>query len=311
MPKTTEQMKATTNEMNTTMGGMYANMETLLELSRSKEAEATRAEKFEAVLSKKKDIGEKITSAAVFYKSFEFQLATLKEKSRLADRMDGFRLDAVNEFTRRMSDLYRKIKPAKMSPTKDRNNDNAFYAFAAALHMNHHFQEQISHDNNLKTVSFLDIIQDALRKERDGEYLKEYEDVLLTGMNREMIVELLKARVDIAAAIAFSYMTDKREMGIKAKGKGLLFKLSGGRLGSIQVPMTLNEANESTRRSTIQTLDAAIKVKRFLGEIGVEKELEKYLRSAYQNLTFSGSDDQTQGNKELNEIEFLVKEILD
>ncbi len=311
MPKTTEQMKATTNEMNSTMGGMYANMETLLELSRSKEAEATRAEKFEAVLSKKKGIGEKITSAAVYFKSYEYQLATLKESSRLSHKMDSFRLDAVNEFTRRMCDLYKKINPNKMSPTKDKNLDNAFYAFAAALHMNHHFQEQIAEDNHFQTVSFLDIIKEALRKEQYGERLKEHEDILLTGLNREMVIELLKARVDILAGIAFSYMTDKREMGIKAKGKGLLFKLSGGRLGSIKVPMTLDEANDSTRRTTIKTLDAALKMKRFLGEIGVEKDLEKYLRSGYGNLSFTGSEDQAQDNKEINEIEMMVKEILE
>lgn len=305
MPKTTEQMKATTNEMNGTMGGMYANMETLLELSRSKEAEATRAEKFDAVLSKKKDIGDKITSAAVYFKSYEYQLATLKETSRLSHKMDSFRLDAVNEFTRRMSDLYKKIKPEKMSPTKDRNLDNAFYAFAAALHMNHHFQENMAEDHNFSTISFLDIVKEALRKERDGEYLKEYEDVLLTGINREMVIELLKARVDILAGIAFSYMTDKREMGIKAKGKGLLFKLSGGKLGSIKVPMTLDDANDSTRRMTIKTLDAAIKTKRFLSDIGVEKELEKYLRSGYSNLAFS------EDNKDNGEIELMVKEILE
>lgn len=305
MPKTTEQMKATTNEMNGTMGGMYANMETLLELSRSKEAEATRAEKFDAVLSKKKDIGDKITSAAVYFKSYEYQLATLKETSRLSHKMDSFRLDAVNEFTRRMSDLYKKIKPEKMSPTKDRNLDNAFYAFAAALHMNHHFQENMAEDHNFNTISFLDIVKEALRKERDGEYLKESEDVLLTGINREMVIELLKARVDILAGIAFSYMTDKREMGIKAKGKGLLFKLSGGKLGSIKVPMTLDDANDSTRRMTIKTLDAAIKTKRFLSDIGVEKELEKYLRSGYSNLAFS------EDNKDNGEIELMVKEILE
>lgn len=311
MPKTTEQMKATTNEMNSTMGGMYANMETLLELSRSKEAEATRTEKFDAVLSKNKGIGEKITSAAVYFKSYEYQLATLKETSRLEHMMDGFRLDAVNEFTRRMCDLYKKIKPEKMSPTKDKNLDNAFYAFAAALHMNHHFQEKVAESGHLNTVSFLDIIKEALKKEQSGERLKEYEDILLTGLNREMVIELLKARVDILAGIAFSYMTDKREMGIKAKGKGLLFKLSGGKLGSIKVPMTLDETNDSTRRTTIKTLDAAILMKRFLSEIGIEKNLEMYLRSGYSNLSFSTSQDQTQGNKEIDEIELMVKEILE
>lgn len=312
MPSTTNKMKATTEQMSVTTNKMFENMETLLELSRSKEAEATRSEKFKEILDKRNNCATKITAAAVFFKSFEYQLATFEEISHLEHKMDEFRLEAVNEFTRRIKDVYEKINPKKMSPTdtsKKYNDELAFYAIAAALHMNHHFQVEQTSEAKLKTTSFLDIIKTTLRKEQNGEHLKEHEEILLTGINREIAIELLKARVDIISAVALSYMSDKRKMGLGSKLKALAFKLSNGRVGEINIPITLEDSNKSTKNTVRTTLKEAIKTREFLKEIGIEKQLEKDIRSAFNNIQLEKSEDQKDMG-DLQEIEGMIENLL-
>src|SRR5688500_16525815 len=67
MERTTRDMSSTTNEMKATTTTMYQQI-------RSKEAEDTRAKKFETLTNPEKDMGEKFTAASIYFKSFEFQL---------------------------------------------------------------------------------------------------------------------------------------------------------------------------------------------------------------------------------------------
>lgn len=281
MKDNTVAMSKTTDEMKDTTTIMYQQI-------RSKEAEDTRNKKFEILNDDDKGFGEKIAAAAVYFKSFEFQLWTAQKGFDDNHARDVLLLDAANEFTKRLCDLYEKINVKKMSPTKDgraHRAEQAFYALAVTMHMNHHYQEElIDAKADVKGISFYDVMKKALEKDGNGENLKDYEEVLVSGINKEMMIELMKARVDMLSALALKNLTDKRDMTFGQKLKALLFKASGGKLGSIDLPETYAKANEPTKKQTITYLENAVKVKNFLARQNIDKALEKTLKSAFAHL---------------------------
>lgn len=292
MKDKTNKMAATTDKMKDTTTIMYTQV-------RSKEAEDTRSKKFEILSSDEKGFGERLAAAAVYFKSFEFQFWTANQEYDDKHTRDLLILDATNEFTKRICDLYEKINTKKMSPTKDGKKhafEQSFYALAATMHMNHHFQDLLVDEKaNVKSISFYDVLKSALNKESNGMNLNEGEKVLVSGINREIMIELVKARVDILAALALKNLTDKRDMTIGQKTKGLLHKLTGGRLGSIDLPETYSKMNEPTKQQTAKYLDAAVKAKTFLHKLNVDKDLEDTLKSAFSKLDL-GEIEQPQGD---------------
>ncbi len=290
MKTQTEQMSSTTEEMKETTTVMYQQI-------RSKEAEDTRNKKFEILSSDSQDFGAKIAAAAVYFKSFEFQLWTAQSSFDDAHAKDVLILDAVNEFTKRVSDIYEKINVKKMSPTnsgKKHSAEQSFYALAATMHMNHQFQESLTDSkSSLESTSFYDIVKSALEKDSNGESLNEYEEVLVSGLNKEIMIELVKARVDMLAALGLKNLTDKRNMTFGQKMKAAIFKISGGHLGSIDLPETFSTSNESTKKQAIKYLDGANKAKKFLSLIEIQKNLEKTLKSAFSQIDLAeGQEDQ-------------------
>lgn len=298
MKNKTEQMSATTDEMKETTTVMYQQI-------RSKEAEDTRNKKFEILTSKDEGFGAKIAAAAVYFKSFEYQLWTAQKGFDDAHARDVMLLDAANEFTKRMCDLYEKINTRKMSPTKDgraHRDEQAFYALAVTMHMNHHYQEELVDSKiSVQGISFYDVIKKAIDKDGYGQSLTDYEEVLVSGINKEIMIELIKARVDMLSALALKNLTDKRDMTLGQKVKGLLFKLSGGKLGSIDLPETYVKANEPTKKQTINYLEAAVKAKNFLDKQNIPKELEKTLKSAYSKIEL-GNPARQESDNEVMEV---------
>ena len=302
MKTQTEQMSQTTEQMEETTNVMYQQV-------RSKEAEDTRNKKFSILKDKKAGFGEKIAAASVYFKSFEFQLWSATGTDDLETR-DVLLLDAVNEFTKKVSDIYEKINVKRMSPTRDgrfQSDEHAFYALAVTMHMNHHFQDQlIDEKNDLKAISFYDIIKSALDKDDSGEALTEYEEILVSGANKEIMTELIKARVDMLAALALKNLTDKRDMTLGQTLKAALFKISGGKLGSIDLPETFTKSNGSTRKQTIKYLENATKARDFLLYVGVKKELEKTLKSAFSKINLG--DKEPRNGQDQSEVPTVVND---
>lgn len=309
MEKTTKEMSGTTNEMKATTTTMYRQI-------RSKEAEETRERKWKEIRDKNNEMGEKFAAAAVYFKSFEFQLWNDNEKYDDAESREVLFLDAANEFTRRICDIYPDVNTKKMSPSKEgkrHNAEKAFYAIAATLHFNHSYQEGLEKAQGTKLVSFYDLMKRSLIKDLNGEHLEEHEQVLVSGMNKEIMIELLKARVDILAALAVKDLTDKRDMTLGQKAKALLFKITGGRLGSIDLPETFDKANEATKLTVETRLNEAVKVRNFLREIGISKNVEKTIKSAIQNIDFNEKNPQSKkgDDKRKNQIKTLISRILE
>jgi hypothetical protein len=314
--KNMNEMKSTTELMSTTTDDMKETTTVMYQQIRSKEAEDTRNKKFIILKSKDEDFGSKIAAAAVYFKSFEYQLWS--DQSQFDDKKnrEDLILDGVNEFTRRASDLYSKINTNKMSPVnsgKKHNDEMAFYALAATMHMNHHFQEELVKERpQVQLLSFYDIVKEALRKDNQGMALNEYEEILVSGINKEIITELIKARVDMIAALALKNLTDKREMSIGQKIKAGIFKITAGKLGTIQIPEVLSTANESTKNQAIKYLDASLKARRFLAGINLEKNLEKTLHSAFSHIQIVQSEqEQEAAAAEIKEKDIEIKKLID
>jgi hypothetical protein len=257
-----------------------------IEETRLKEAEDTRITRFEILTSKNEKFRAKLDAAAVFFKSFKLDNSLKKNDVRL--------LDAATEFTRKIQDIYDHVNVKRMSPLKDGKSQRAeqsFYAIAATMHMNNHYRaELIDSGASLKGRSFYDIIKSALRNDFYGEEMPQHEEVLVSNINKEIMTELVKARVDILSAFALKNLTDKRDMTLGQKLKSTLFRLTGSRLGSIDLPETFASANEPTKKQTIKYLVAANNAKSFLKEIGIEKELEKNLKSAFSKINLSNKE---------------------
>lgn len=308
MEKSTERVSAVTDDLKETTTIMYQQI-------RSKEAEDTRDEKFEILMRKDADMGTRITSAGVYFKSMEFQLWNDNDSFDNIDARDVLYIDAANEFTRRMCDLYEKINLRKMSPTKSNEMEMSFYALAASVHMNHSFQDDVARNKNFQATSMYDLIKKALLKDIKGKPLKEHEEILVNGINREIMIELIKARVDILSALAVKNLTDKRDMTLGQKAKALLFKVTGGALGSIDLPEVYDLSNDTTKNYTEKYLDGALKSKQFLQEIGVEKKLEKTLKSALKNIDFNekkmSEDEKQKIDNRKEAIKGLITNLLD
>lgn len=284
MKQQTKEMSATTNDMNSTMESQYVQL-------RSGDTVVIRGLQFGKLEGKEELFGARLAAASILFKSFEFQLWTGEGKD--SEHYKELLFDsAAREFTQHMSDIYSQIDLKKMSPTKDsakNRMEQSFYALAATMHMNHDFQE-ITKSSTNKT-SFFDLIKASLRKEILGNNAKAHEKLLVSNINKEIMIELIKARVDMLSALALKNLTDKRDMTLGQKIKGALFKITGGSLGSIDIPEVFTKSNTATKDQTIEFLDGAKKARAFLQEIGVEKNLEKTLKSAFKKIDLDEDED--------------------
>lgn len=315
LEKSTEKMSSTTENMGTTMDVQYQQL-------RSGDTAALRLNTFTHMMDPKVGIGNKIADACIYFKAMEYQLWSDSEFDDEYMR-EKLHEDAVSEFTKRLSDIYAHIDIKKMSPTvegKRHNDELAFYAFAVSLHMNHHFQDILTmKKSKLQEESMYDIIKKALAKNANRKLLLQHEEELVNGPNKDMMIDLLKARVDILSALALKNLTRKGDMNITQKAKGAIFKITGGRLGSIDLPEVYSTDDETTNNKTELYLDAAVSTKNFLRSIGVGKQPEKTLKSAFKNIDFNEkkskdaeeSAEAEQSNKAVDKKQQAIKNLID
>lgn len=319
MEKSTTQMSTTTNDMKDTTGVMYQQL-------RSGDSASLRLATYTHLRKSDTGMGDKIADASIYLKAMEFQLWTDNDLYDDIYMRNALYLDAANEFTKRICDVHSKIKIKKMNPTNadkvtSRNNDEmTFYAFAVALHMNHHFQDiVVLSDSKLQSYSMNDMIKKALAKDANQKALEEHEEILVNGENREVMIDLLKARVDMLSALALKNLTRKEDMTIGQTAKAAIFKITGGRLGEIDLPEVYDISNDATKTWTQKYLDAALTTKNFLRSIGVSKPLEKTLKSAFKKIDFNekkqsavdSSDDHKEVDSKKEEIKVLIEGLLE
>lgn len=289
MADTTSKMSVTTNVMNDTTANMYPQI-------RTKESEDTRSKKMKIILDDNVAFGEKIAAAAVYYQSFEFQFWTNNGTYDTVEVREKLFLDAMNEFYKRISDIWDNIDPTDISPINTKqtkyNFDMAFYSMSLGMHFINHHQEHIhSTVGGFNKRSFYDLMTNALQKEARGIELTEYEHVALAGVNREISIELLKARYNMIIALAIkSSMESIDDATIGKKAMALLFKLSGGRAGAITLDSKFEQSNESTQKDVLEKLDGAQMTRDVLLSIDEDVELDKNLKSILDNVDTENSD---------------------
>lgn len=229
--------------------------------------------------SRKTNLSEKIASASLYFKSFNFDNKKTQEAKLVA---------AANDFSTHIVALYDDVNLKAMSPMRDGKSQSAemaFYALAMTMHMNHHFENNfLDASADAKGTSFYDVIRKAIANESAGETLQKHEDVLLSGRNKEIIIELIKARVDIMSAFALKNLTDERDMTFGQKFKLFVLKKFGLKLGSIKIPETFTKANEPTKKQTVGYLTAAMKAKTFLDKQGIVKDMEDSLKKSFAEI---------------------------
>jgi hypothetical protein len=287
-----ERPKSTSKEMNS------ATQEIV-----KKEADDQRESKLLILKSEKESLGSKIAAAKDYFLAFDFQRSVQSKNEKLL-------LIAVRDFKVVAQDFHSKIKVKRMSPLKDGENqsdEHAFYALAASLDTK----------STEAGVSFYDLIRWALRREEYKEQLRSYEAELVTGKSKQVMIDLMKARMDIMATLALRELTDEDNQTLGQKIKSVVFDVTGGVLGSIDLPETFTDANDVTKDAAIKFLEKASKALRVLKDIGVEKKLQRTLRSAFSKIDLSNRSKHEQEHlhpdveKEIDQRRGTTRQLID
>jgi hypothetical protein len=244
-----------------------------------KETAITRVDTFSDILDEKNDLPTKLFAAENYFKSFEYQLRTGTAAQRDRVLMLDLYLEAAREFSAKTLDLYQDVNFKKLSPLKEgkkQNEEQAFFAIAAKM------------DTTINQApSMFELTRRSLFKDLNKEPLEAHEVLLMTGENKELMIDLLKARIDILAMLALKNLTTKKEMSVTQKARGLIFKITGGHLGAIDLPETYEQSNEVTKEAIVADLEKAVRTKNILRELGLSQTLDKTLRSALIQIDFN------------------------
>lgn len=283
-----------------------------------------------------KGMGDKLKHAAIYFKAYEHQLFSAEScAEKEADRNDMY-LNATQEFNKVMSDLYTSVQDefdengnykgnvlaltkVKRGGVRGKKNDlMSFFAAATAMHSEHHFQGTVRRRKGEKHTSktMYQIIKTALEKDYNGKSTLVFEDELLAGYNKEMLVALVKARLNFISVLAIKYMTDKEQMTFGQKLKTLtdrFLNLVGIDVIDMEVPAVIEKANTSTTIKTVDYLEAALKVKSFLRTIGEEATLDEEVKEILSAIKIDTSKMSTQSKKakSLAQIDNKLKALLD
>ena len=185
--KTMEEMKDTTKKMSDTTDEMGKDVKETKEISqqmkeqveqtnqtalntyndlRSKDSADARVT-FLKQMKEAKTIEAKISSAAKYFQSFEFQLWKDFSTDNEAT-LDALKEQAVSEFFRELSDL---VKPDYMKKGKEylgglRSTPDFMnlFALSVTLHYKHISQERVTKETGRTSVSMLSIILEALEQ---------------------------------------------------------------------------------------------------------------------------------------------------
>lgn len=282
-----------------------------------------------------KGMGDKLKHAAIYFKAYEHQLFSAESCAESEADRDDLYLNATQEISKVMSDLYTSIyeefdqegnfKGNVLSLTKvkngqmkgNKNNLMSFYALATAMHSEHHFQASIRRRKGEKAISktAYDIIKTALTKDYKNLSTEKFEDEILAGNNKEMLIALTKARLNFISVLAIKYMTDKDKMSLGQKIKTLVDRILN-KIGidviEMEVPSVIEEANTSTAIKSEDYLVAAIKVKKFLNSIGQDSILDEEVKEIFSQINIKTEKLSLKNKKDrsLNNINNHIKTLL-
>ena len=257
----------------------------------------SRSESMDQLINTSEGVGSKMVTARDYFLNMEFQ----RIHAVSAQDKEAMYLTATNEFISYISDIHSKIRPKRMSPLKKgKNAERTFYAIADAM-------DVVSKNNK---ISFYDLVRTAMINDTNGDELAPHEKVMMAGPNRDIMVDLIKARVDVKAAEGLKFLTNKENQSLLQKGSRILYDISMGLIGSLDLPETFSESNEITKDEAVRNMTEALKAKNFLREFGITKDLERRVRSTYSKIELNmpsevnpESEEESLSPKELKNLE--------
>lgn len=326
MSKTTQDMSVTTKDMKTITNSMYVSL-------RQQASEMTRNEKLFAMLDPRRDMGDNLTDARIMFMAYEFQVWYGKAQGEELHEREELILHAIEELYSRISVKHETLVESgrleAMSPLdlegSDKTLERMFYAIATTMHFTNEFQKVMIKENQnigvrAEEISVYDVIKSALLKDAGVEAgeLSKAETYVTTSAYRDLAVDLLKARMDFLTALAIKGMVDKDNLAAGQMARGLLFKVSGGKFGALQVNNIFAEGNKATREDVLAKINEALKTKELLDAIGERPMLQIEIKSILENLELAQdigtkayenplADEVAQDNRKLNDaIERLL-----
>jgi hypothetical protein len=257
---------------------------------RSGATSTSRREALEGIMAMD-TISMKITEASKYVKAFEFQFWTGQryDTQPLKERMYE---DAMSEFFRSIEELYGKpIAGAKLSPFKAfsgaKSKNINIYALAVSMHGIHHVQEVSTINKGYKgEVSIYSLIKDSLKSIKNIENgskafssLKEHEVVVYNY--KEEALALIQARYNMLLTMNLAKVSELK----KSTVSGLSLLYFRKTFESKITNLNLGEQKEANKY-----LDAAVKVKTFMSEIGEVMITNDKVAKLYSKMRIANED---------------------
>jgi hypothetical protein len=278
-------------------------------MTRSGSTSQSRRESFLSMLEMD-TLAMKITEASKYVKGFEFQLWT-GQKYDTKDYLDVLYEDALQEFFRSLYEANgdKSLAKSDFSPFKligkgSKERTANIYALALAMHGEHNVQKYVIVPNKEElddTTSIYTLIRDTLVKirlveqgKRSFAELKPFE--LAVYDYREDAIALMQARYNALLTLAVARLSPLKDGKVEA-------------LNTLYLKRSFNsrflQLNLGQQYQTNVYLDAAVKVKRLLKEVGVEAEIIKPLDKLYKKMILpTGHDDQIATSQSISKEEF-------
>ncbi len=237
----------------------------------SKEA---RENKFIEIVKAKAETGQrmnaKVLKARAYLAAYHFDLWNGSGKKGEREKRESLFSEPAAEFMEKIQRLTKKFDVNKISPMMDikvQNDEFAYYALSIAA---------------FESVDFKRVIESVFKAERENGVIEGHSEALIRGENKEAIFELMKARVNILAALALKTLVVDSSVSIDQHVIGLVSTTSFNKLKKLDVPEILKNNSQA-----LSLLQAANTTKYYLDSLGIKMGLEKNLKKAFRKVSSS------------------------
>lgn len=319
LASTSNELSETSKNILSTSNQLGSNTEELYHQARTKEAEETRQRAREA-LREESSFEEKITRAAIYFKSFEYQLWTNGRASKKDNQefRQALMLESIEEFFRTVQSFYAEIGDMNdISPASEDSATRSLFALSVTMHENHHAQKERIKEDGIEEICMLSMIEDTLKKESaliNGEItladLKDYEIAVLE--NAESAKNLLRMRFDILSSMALAKVSN---LGDPTSG-AIASTFNQVKYYLMDWNSKFSELNPAQKAQVETFLGEALRMKGVLGELKIDNKLESKIEKIYKNMKITAAApckdcvEKADGNDQLTNHRAQIQELL-
>ena len=276
-----------------------------IKIQRQNDSATLRSRQFDILTANNTGLGQKFSAAILMFKNFEYQLWNPDENSfDTIELRKELMADALREFYQKAGDIYRVLlqknfwgnsRLENMSPLEldqdsdgenEKNHEMAFYALASMCHYNNIIQIRAirAREDLQATSSIYDMIRHALLRDKNGAHLSVVDEVILSGDNKDVSIELLKARFNILLALATKDMATTEGLNFGNRFSRFWYNLTGGGIGNLTVRSNFENRNLPTQKDINYKLSSALKARAALNRAGITVEPHEDIKSMLENI---------------------------